>query len=104
MQREEWNPHGCIFLGYGEGDDYVELEKLLELHNSSNAADPTQPKIAALFTEFPSNPLLKSPDLARIMRLAQQYDFLVAVDDTISSFANVNLMTGPGSVDYDIDS
>lgn len=65
MQRQEWNPDGCIFLGNGEEEDYLELERLLELHNSPSEDNSKLPKIMAFFTEFPSNPLLKCPDLAR---------------------------------------
>lgn len=46
----------------------------------------------ALFTEFPGNPLLSSPDLERIRKLADQYDFCVVVDETIGNFINVNVL------------
>lgn len=62
MQRPEWNPDGCIFLGHGDGDDLAQLKNLLEKHNGK---DSSLPRIKALFTEFPTNPLLKCPDLAR---------------------------------------
>jgi len=45
-----------------------------------------------LFTEFPSNPLLKSPDLLRIRQLADKYDFGVIVDETIGNFLNVHVL------------
>ena len=46
----------------------------------------------ALFCEFPGNPLLKTPDLGRIRKLANQYDFAVVVDETIGNFLNVNIL------------
>jgi cystathionine gamma-synthase len=46
----------------------------------------------ALFTEFPSNPLLRTPDLERIRKLADKYDFCVVVDETIGNFINVNVL------------
>jgi cystathionine gamma-synthase len=46
----------------------------------------------ALFTEFPGNPLLRSPDLERIRQLADKYDFCVVVDETIGNFINVNVL------------
>jgi len=49
-------------------------------------------KVQALWTEFPANPLLTSPDLTRLRKLADEYDFVLAVDDTIGSFCNVDLM------------
>ena len=49
-------------------------------------------KYLALFTEFPGNPLLKSPDLRRIRELADKYDFLVVIDETVGNFLNVNVL------------
>lgn len=46
----------------------------------------------ALFTEFPGNPLLKSPDLERIRKLADQYEFFVVIDETVGNFLNVNVL------------
>ena len=45
-----------------------------------------------LITEFPSNPLLRSPNLQRLRDLADKYDFLVIVDETIGNFVNVEVM------------
>ena len=45
-----------------------------------------------MFTEFPSNPLLKSPDLLRIRQLADKYDFGVIVDETIGNLLNVHVL------------
>lgn len=49
-------------------------------------------KYLALFCEFPGNPLLKSPDLKRIRRLADKHDFIVVVDETIGNFMNVHVL------------
>jgi len=46
----------------------------------------------ALFCEFPGNPLLRSPDLVRIRQLADQYGFVVVVDETVGNFINVEVM------------
>ena len=45
-----------------------------------------------MFTEFPSNPLLKTPDLRQLRALADEYGFLVVADDTIGNFGNVDLL------------
>ncbi|KAJ2810494.1 Cystathionine gamma-synthase, partial [Coemansia sp. 'formosensis'] len=63
---EKFGP-GAYFLGHGEGSDYDELERLLERHAKSQ--DPIQ----AIFTECPSNPLLKTADLSRLRELADRY-------------------------------
>ncbi|PVU96906.1 hypothetical protein BB561_000887 [Smittium simulii] len=74
---------GAYFFGHGEGSDYDKLEKTL-LDNPNS--------IAALFTEFPSNPLLKSSDLSRLRILADKFGFILVVDDTIGNFVNLNLL------------
>ena len=48
-------------------------------------------KIDALYTEFPGNPLLNSPDLAHLHKLATRYGFLLIVDDTVGIAANLAL-------------
>lgn len=45
-----------------------------------------------LFTEFPGNPLLQSPDLPRLHRLSKRYNFVLVVDDTVGS-GNVNVIS-----------
>ncbi|KAI0486494.1 cystathionine gamma-synthase [Xylaria cf. heliscus] len=48
---------------------------------------------AYAITEFPSNPILVSVDIARLRRLADKYGFFVVVDDTLASFANIDLLS-----------
>lgn len=55
--------------------------------------NPNEPRILALFCEFPSNPLLRSPDLIRIRELADKYGFFIVVDETIGNFINVEVAT-----------
>lgn len=45
-----------------------------------------------MFTEFPGNPLLQSPDLARLHALARRYDFVLVVDDTVGTYANIGVL------------
>ncbi|EPQ31560.1 uncharacterized protein PFL1_00893 [Pseudozyma flocculosa PF-1] len=85
---QKWGP-GCHFYGNGLDSDLDDLEKLLESRRTSTAGEAP---ILALFCEFPSNPLLRSPDLVRIRTLADRYDFLVVVDETIGNFVNVEVL------------
>lgn len=78
---EKWGP-GCVFYGNGSSEDLDDLES--RLRNGE--------KFLALFTEFPGNPLLKSPDLKRIRTLADKYEFAVVVDETVGNFLNVNVL------------
>ena len=74
MQLEELNPNGCTFLGMGGSADLDLLENSLRTYRIAHSecrervegrdGGPTG-GVAAVFTEFPSNPLLKCPDLHR---------------------------------------
>lgn len=57
-----------------------------------------KPPILALVTEFPSNPLLRSPDLARLRTLADKYDSLIVVDDGVGNFIKVETLPFVGVV------
>lgn len=78
---EKFGP-GCVFYGFGSSADLDEFE--VQLKNGE--------RFLALFCEFPGNPLLASPDLRRIRKLADEFDFAVVVDETIGTFANVNVL------------
>ncbi|KAI8939655.1 hypothetical protein NX059_003412 [Plenodomus lindquistii] len=78
---EKFGP-GSLFYGFGSDEELDDLEKRLEGGE----------RFMALFTEFPGNPLLRSPDLERIRKLADKYDFWVVVDETIGNFINVNVL------------
>lgn len=73
---------GAIFYGHGSGEDLDDLEHRLE----------NGEKILSLFCEFPGNPLLRTPDIARIRRLADKYDFAVVIDETIGNLLNVHVL------------
>lgn len=84
---EKWGP-GCHFFGHGNEADFAALKKLLADGRAAGDDHPLQ----ALFCEFPSNPLLRSPDLLRLRELANQYGFVIVVDETIGNFVNVEVL------------
>jgi len=61
------------------------------LHRKNLHHRPHHPSLP-LFTEFPSNPLLRSADLPRLRSLADKYDFLIVIDETIGNFVNVEVL------------
>jgi cystathionine gamma-synthase len=83
--RSELCPGGVEFFGGGGQRDSDHLQRLLQKTASHKS-------YAALFTEVPSNPLLQCPDLHRLRSLADEYNFLVIVDDTISNWLNVDVI------------
>ncbi|KAI9885239.1 MAG: Structural maintenance of chromosomes protein 6 [Watsoniomyces obsoletus] len=79
---QKWGS-GCIFYGNGSCEELDDLERRLE----------TGQQVLGLFCEFPSNPLLRSPDLRRIRALADKYMFPVVVDETVGNFLNVHVLS-----------
>jgi cystathionine gamma-synthase len=79
---EKWGA-GCLFYGKGSAECVDDLQRRLEAGE----------RYLALFTEFPSNPLLNSADLVRIRALADQYDFAVVVDETVGNFTNIDVLS-----------
>ncbi len=49
-------------------------------------------EIAGLFCEFPSNPLLGTPDLPALRSMAVQHGVPIIADDTIGTFFNVDVL------------
>lgn len=82
-----------IFFGRGDDADVQALEELLKGGE----------RIGGLFCEFPSNPLLRTPPLRELRRLADTYDFPLVVDDSISGFCNVDVLV-PGGADILVSS
>ncbi|KAK4156405.1 pyridoxal phosphate-dependent transferase [Chaetomidium leptoderma] len=78
---EKFGP-GVVFYGHASESDLDDLEKRLEGGE----------RFLALFCEFPGNPLLTCPNLGRIRQLADKYDFAVVIDETIGTFANINVL------------
>jgi cystathionine gamma-synthase len=85
--RTEFCPAGVEFFGLGNKEDLNLLEQVLQQQQSYS-----QGKFCALFTEVPSNPLLKCPDLHALRELADAYDFALIVDDTIGNFLNIDMI------------
>ncbi|KAF9349007.1 hypothetical protein BGX34_002120 [Mortierella sp. NVP85] len=81
---------GCYFYGHGEDQDIETLEKELSERQGGDCKE--EDKILAVFCEFPSNPLLKSANLIRLNALADKYDFMIVVDETLGNFVNVRIL------------
>lgn len=81
--RDELCPDGAEFFGRADARDLASLEAYLE-------ANPDE--VSIVMTEVPSNPLLHCPDVVKLRELADKFNFLLVVDDTISNWLNVNLL------------
>ncbi len=69
---------GALFY---PNDDATDLRSTLDAN-----------EILGLFTELPSNPLLLSPDMAKLRDLADHADAPLVIDDTIATCVNANLI------------
>ncbi|CAG8064100.1 unnamed protein product [Penicillium nalgiovense] len=49
-------------------------------------------QITALWVDVPSNPMLITPDMPRLRRLANEHGFLILIDGTVGTFVNVDLL------------
>ncbi|TLS22146.1 uncharacterized protein PpBr36_10098 [Pyricularia pennisetigena] len=72
-----------FFPGGVELDD---LERFLEAERAEGRA------VVSVWTEIPSNPLLVTPDLTRLRRLADEHGFVLVVDDTVGGVCNVDVL------------
>lgn len=79
---EKFGP-GCLYYGHGNAEELDDLEK--KLQNGE--------KYAGFYCEFPSNPLLSSPDLERVRKMANEHDLIVIIDETVGSFVNVDVLS-----------
>jgi cystathionine gamma-synthase len=70
---------------FGTDQDIDNLESLL-----IKRADEGR-KIQSVWCECPNNPVLRTPNMQRVRDLADKYDFLFVVDDTIGSVANIDV-------------
>ena len=78
---QKWGA-GALFYGHGTDSDISDLESRLLAGE----------RYLALFTEFPSNPLLRSPDLPRLSALCAKYSIALVIDESIGNFINVDIL------------
>ncbi len=79
--QEKMGP-GAIFLSTGDEGDLERLAALLE-----------GKRPAAVFTEMPTNPLLRSVDLPRLFAMTRRAGVPLVVDDSIGAFVNQDLLS-----------
>jgi len=72
---------GALFYPLGNQDEIEDLRLGLQ-----------KEPVFALFFEFPSNPLLNSPDLNALAAMASEHGFPLVADDTIGTSCNLILM------------
>ena len=76
---------GCKFFGTGVAGDMEALATFLEQEREDERT------VQGIWVEFPANPLLLTPDVLSLRALVDKHDTVLAIDDTIGSWANVDL-------------
>ena len=71
---------GVLFFSDGGENDIKALAKAL-----------LEERVMGIFCEFPMNPLIKSPNLNTLANIAAQHGIPLIVDDTLSTFHNVQV-------------
>ncbi len=61
-----------------------DIEKLQQLCKTTSPV--------AVFCEVPANPLLVTPDVRRLRELADEFGFLLIIDDTLGACCNLNVL------------
>ncbi|KAL8730729.1 MAG: hypothetical protein Q9181_004567 [Wetmoreana brouardii] len=78
--------YDCKFFAFSTNKELDKLQAYLEAQSLNCRG------VQAIWCECPSNPLLRTPDFDRLRRLADQYEIVLIVDETIGGFANVDLL------------
>ncbi|CZS91414.1 hypothetical protein WAI453_011674 [Rhynchosporium graminicola] len=82
---EQFGP-GYKLFGRGDERDMLDLKDFLEEERQNGR------KVQAIWTEFLTNPLGVAPDITRLRELADEYDIVLGIDDTIGSWANIDII------------
>ena len=72
--------------------DFIIFESTISIAKLEKILKAKGNQIAAIFTEVTTNPLIQTPDLPALYKLARQYDIPVIVDATFGTPYNVDVM------------
>jgi cystathionine gamma-synthase len=86
----DWGP-GYKLLARGTDNELRTLTQFLETEKNEGR------KVQAIWAEFPSNPSLTTPNLSKLRQIADDNGCLLIIDDTIGSFANIDLLGAEGT-------
>ncbi|EHK97618.1 putative Cystathionine gamma-synthase [Glarea lozoyensis 74030] len=81
---------GYKLYPFGTADDLTSLTQFLESEKEAGR------HVQAIWAEFPTNPSLTVPSLPRLREIANTYNALLIIDDTVGSFANIDLLGSNG--------
>ncbi|KAF7558318.1 hypothetical protein G7046_g5837 [Stylonectria norvegica] len=79
-------PNGMKHFGRVDEDGIDVFEAWLDEEAAAGRS------VSYAFVEIPGNPTLDTPDLKRLKKLSEKHNFVFIVDETVSSFANVDVL------------
>jgi cystathionine gamma-synthase len=98
--KDTWIQFGWLFMDTmrlieklkAEGTDYHPVYDVFNLEELRRLLARKGDRIAGIITEAPSNPLVRTPDVRAIKRLAEQYDCALVIDSTLGTPYNVDVL------------
>ena len=76
----------------GDGDQKILIPDPTDLNQLASFLEDRGQEVAGIIAEFPTNPLVQTPDSDRLLELSRLHDVVLMVDPTVSSILNVNTM------------
>lgn len=97
--RRDWVQLGWLYVDTIEilrklsGGEHHFLTDVLDLDVLETLLQERGDKVAGIVTEVPTNPLLQTPDLARLREIAARYQIALVVDPTLASPYNIDILS-----------
>lgn len=98
--RDIWLQFGWLFMDTmrlveklrAAGTDYLRVHDVFDLEELRAMLDRVGERVAGIITETPSNPLVRTPDVREIKRLAEQHGCALVIDSTLGTPYNVDVL------------
>jgi cystathionine beta-lyase/cystathionine gamma-synthase len=98
--KDTWIQFGWLFMDTmrlieklrAAGTDYCAIYDVFDLEGLRSILSRNGDRIAGIITEAPSNPLVRTPDVKEIKRLAEQYDCALVIDSTLGTPHNIDVL------------
>lgn len=98
--KDIWIQFGWLFMDTmkliekirAPGTDYHRIYDVFDLEGLKALLCVKGTQVAGIITETPSNPLVRTPDVRELKRLAEQYDCALIIDSTLGTPYNVDVL------------
>lgn len=98
--KDLWIQFGWLFMDTmrlveklrAAGSDYHPVHDVFNLEELEALLERAGGRVAGIITETPSNPLVRTPDVAAIKRLAERHGCALVIDSTLGTPYNVDVL------------